>query len=80
MDSLVSLDIAYQTGFGNHHASEALSGALPVGRNSPQKAAYGLYAEQFSGTAFTTNQHTSGSLRNASDLGFEFKHLGTLTK
>ena len=53
MDSLVSLDVAYQAGFGNHHASEALPGALPVGRNSPQKPAYGLYAEQFSGTAFT---------------------------
>ncbi len=43
----------YQTGFGNHHASEALPGALPEGRNSPQVCAYGLYAEQFSGTAFT---------------------------
>ena len=43
----------YQTGFGNEFASEALSGALPVGRNSPQKVAYGLYAEQLSGTAFT---------------------------
>jgi len=53
MDSLVSLDVAYQTGFGNHHASEALPGALPVGQNSPQKPAYGLYAEQFSGTALT---------------------------
>ena len=26
----------YQTGFGNHFASEAVAGALPVGRNSPQ--------------------------------------------
>src|SRR5207253_11144318 len=34
-------------------ASEALPGALPEGRNSPQRCAYGLYAEQFSGTAFT---------------------------
>src|ERR1700693_420314 len=39
----------YQSGF----ASEALPGALPVGQNSPQRAPYGLYAEQFSGTAFT---------------------------
>lgn len=44
---------AYQTGFGNEFASEALSGALPEGRNSPQRVAYGLYAEQISGTAFT---------------------------
>jgi homogentisate 1,2-dioxygenase len=40
-------------GFGNVFATEALPGALPVGRNSPQRCAYGLYAEQFSGTAFT---------------------------
>ena len=44
---------AYQSGFGNEFATEALPGALPVGRNSPQRAPYGLYAEQISGTAFT---------------------------
>jgi homogentisate 1,2-dioxygenase len=44
---------AYQSGFGNEFATEALAGALPVGRNSPQRAPYGLYAEQLSGTAFT---------------------------
>ncbi len=43
----------YQTGFGNSWATEALPGALPVGRNSPQICPYGLYAEQLSGTAFT---------------------------
>ncbi|HEX2794770.1 MAG TPA: homogentisate 1,2-dioxygenase [Croceicoccus sp.] len=43
----------YQTGFGNHFESEAVPGALPVGRNSPQRPAYGLYAEQFSASAFT---------------------------
>lgn len=42
-----------QTGFGNHFSSEAVPGALPQGRNSPQKPAFGLYAEQVSGTAFT---------------------------
>ena len=41
------------TGFGNEHESEALPGALPQGRFSPQRPAYGLYAEQFSSTAFT---------------------------
>ena len=46
-------DLSYQTGFANHFASEALPGALPEGRNSPQRCAYGLYAEQTSGTAFT---------------------------
>jgi homogentisate 1,2-dioxygenase len=44
---------AYQTGFGNHFASEAVPGALPIGQNSPQHAPFGLYAEQLSGTAFT---------------------------
>jgi len=43
----------YASGFGNEHATEALAGALPIGRNSPQRCAYGLYAEQISGTAFT---------------------------
>jgi len=45
--------LAYQSGFGNTFATEALPGALPVGRNSPQRCPYGLYAEQLSGTAFT---------------------------
>ena len=44
---------AYLAGFGNHFATEALPGALPQGQNSPQRCAYGLYAEQLSGTAFT---------------------------
>ncbi len=43
----------YQSGFGNEFATEAIEGALPVGQNSPQKAPFGLYTEQFSGTAFT---------------------------
>lgn len=43
----------YQSGFGNSFATEALAGTLPVGRNSPQRVAHGLYAEQLSGTAFT---------------------------
>lgn len=33
--------------------SEAVSGALPVGINAPQKCPLGLYAEKLSGTAFT---------------------------
>ena len=43
----------YVAGFGNEHSSEALAGALPIGHFSPQKCAYGLYAEKFSSTAFT---------------------------
>ncbi|MCP9208887.1 homogentisate 1,2-dioxygenase [Streptomyces cucumeris] len=45
--------LAYSSGFGNEHSSEAVPGALPIGRNSPQRAPLGLYAEQLSGTAFT---------------------------
>jgi homogentisate 1,2-dioxygenase len=41
------------SGFGSHFATEAVAGALPLGRNSPQRPAFGLYAEQLSGTAFT---------------------------
>ena len=43
----------YMTGFENSFATEALPNALPIGRNSPQKAPLGLYAEQLSGSAFT---------------------------
>jgi homogentisate 1,2-dioxygenase len=43
----------YMSGFGNGFETEALPGALPVGRNSPQRCAYGLYAEQISGSPST---------------------------
>ncbi len=45
--------LAYLSGFGNQHSTEAQPGALPIGRNSPQRAAHGLFAELLSGTAFT---------------------------
>ena len=51
--------LRYLSGFGSEHASEALEGALPVGQNSPQRAPYGLYAEQLSGTAFTAPRHAN---------------------
>ena len=43
----------YQSGFGNEFATEVVAGTLPVGRNSPQRVAHGLYAEQLTGSAFT---------------------------
>jgi len=45
--------LQYMSGFGGHFESEAVDGALPKGRNSPQRPAFGLYAEQLSGSAFT---------------------------
>jgi homogentisate 1,2-dioxygenase len=51
------MSLAYQSGFGNEFASEAISGTLPIGRNSPQRVAHGLYAEQISGSAFTAPRH-----------------------
>ena len=44
---------AYMPGFGNDFETESLPGALPQGMNSPQRPAYGLYAEQLSGSPFT---------------------------
>jgi homogentisate 1,2-dioxygenase len=55
-------ELTYLNGFGNQHQSEAVPGALPVGRNSPQRAPLGLFAELITGTAFTAaraaNQRT----------------------
>ena len=49
----------YMAGFGNGFETEALPGALPVGRNSPQRCPYGLYAEQLSGSPFTAPRTTN---------------------
>ncbi len=46
----------YQSGFGNYFESEAETGALPVGQNSPQRSPLGLYAEQLSGSSFTASR------------------------
>ena len=54
-----SLEPGYMSGFGNSFETEALPGALPVGRNSPQKPHYGLYAEQLSGSPFTAPRSTN---------------------
>src|SRR3954469_766863 len=52
-DRLQGTALKYLGGFGSHHESEAVPGALPIGRNSPQKVPFGLYAEQLSGSSFT---------------------------
>src|SRR5450432_204474 len=49
----VNITPGYMSGFGNSFETEALPGALPMGQNSPQHTAYGLYAEQLSGSPFT---------------------------
>src|SRR5215469_6006310 len=45
--------LRYLSGFGNEHATEAVTGALPAGQNAPQRPPLGLYTEQISGTPFT---------------------------
>ncbi len=52
-DATIGTRLEYLSGFGSHHESEAVEGALPAGQNSPQKTPFGLYAEQLSGSAFT---------------------------
>jgi homogentisate 1,2-dioxygenase len=52
-----SNELHYLTGFGGHFETEAVPGALPKGRNSPQRPAFGLYAEQLSGSAFTAPRY-----------------------
>jgi homogentisate 1,2-dioxygenase len=49
--------LQYMTGFGGHFETEAVAGALPKGRNSPQRPAFGLYTEQLSGSSFTSPRH-----------------------
>jgi len=50
---------SYMPGFGNDFETESLPGALPQGQNSPQRPAYGLYAEQLSGSPFTAPRGTN---------------------
>lgn len=71
----------YLHGFGNEFSSEAVSGALPQGRNSPQRPPFGLYAEQLSGTAFTAPRHANRRswlyrVRPSADHG-PFRELAT---
>ncbi len=58
-EALSAADRRYMSGFGNSFETESLPGALPIGRNSPQRPAYGLYAEQLSGSPFTAPQATN---------------------
>ena len=50
-------DTSYLSGFGSYFETEAVAGALPLGQNSPQRVAFGLYTEQLSGSAFTAPRH-----------------------
>jgi homogentisate 1,2-dioxygenase len=58
-DPASAIQAGYMSGFGNGFETEALPGALPLGRNSPQRCAYGLYAEQLSGSPFTAPRTTN---------------------
>jgi homogentisate 1,2-dioxygenase len=44
-------------GLFNHFETEAIPGVLPKNQNSPQRVERGLYAEQLSGSSFTTPRH-----------------------
>ena len=72
--------LKYQSGFGNEFSSEAMPGALPVGRNSPQRAPLGLVAELLSGTAFTAprahNRRTWMYRRRPSAMHKAFARIG----
>jgi homogentisate 1,2-dioxygenase len=52
-----TVPLKYMSGFGSTFETEAVPGALPVGQNSPQRAPFGLFAEQLSGSAFTAPRH-----------------------
>jgi homogentisate 1,2-dioxygenase len=54
-----AIEDGYMSGFGNGFETAALRGALPLGRNSPQRCAFGLYAEQLSGSPFTAPRMTN---------------------
>ncbi|KAK3997424.1 putative homogentisate 1,2-dioxygenase [Cladorrhinum sp. PSN332] len=49
---------SYQSGFGNHHSSEALEGAFPLRGNVPQKSRYNLYTEHMNGTSFISSRES----------------------
>ena len=55
--AVATTECRYQSGFGNEYASEAVAGALPQGRNNPQRGPFELYTELISGTAFTAPRH-----------------------
>ncbi|GAB5388849.1 MAG: homogentisate 1,2-dioxygenase [Alphaproteobacteria bacterium] len=78
-DSRYGTTPGYMPGFGNDFETEALPGALPQGRNSPQRVNYGLYAEQLSGSPFTAprgQNERSWMYRIRPSV----KHLGKLHK
>ena len=56
MDVETRRDDVYLYGFGNYHSTEAIENTLPKDQNSPQECAFGLYAEQLNGTAFTRSR------------------------
>lgn len=57
--NMTNESLKYFTGFGNYIETEAVTGALVKGQNSPQHVPFGLYAEQISGSAFTALRHTN---------------------
>ena len=73
------MSLKYMSGFGNDFETESLPGALPVGRNSPQKCPYGLYAEQLSGSPFTAPR-ASNQRSWLYRIRPSVRHVGRFTK
>src|SRR5690606_5668488 len=55
----MAMAYSYMPGIGNDFETETLPGSLPQGMNSPQRPAYGLYAEQLSGSPYTAPRGTN---------------------
>ncbi|MEN0065093.1 MAG: homogentisate 1,2-dioxygenase [Myxococcota bacterium] len=55
----MSEPLRYQTGFGNHLASEAVPGTIPPRGNTPKEVPHGLIAEQINGTGFTAERRAN---------------------
>jgi homogentisate 1,2-dioxygenase len=53
------IDPTYISGFADVHAAQAVAGALPVGRNSPQRPPLGRSVELLSDTIFRVRRRAT---------------------
>ena len=71
----MATEFGYQAGFGNTFTTEAEPGALPKVLNNPQRAPYGLYAEQLTGTSLSGPKR-----RESTELAVSYAALGEARK